>query len=203
LLDTNSTFISLQQADVDINLKKQSATQIVATVNCQFEITCVKAKTPSTDFMMALPVGYDRAVRQSDFRMVSLKVDAKPPETFRKDSWADPGNPAKVAYVGYAWPITVNRGAKHTVSVSYELLLPVNDDRSSFIYILRSGGKWYGPIGHETIRIKGDTGLELYPEAKSTLPLVRKDDGSIVWEIRNAKPTEDVSVRIQTTPASK
>lgn len=108
-----------------------------------------------------------------------------------------------MSYQGFAWPITVNRGVKHTVSVSYEMLLSVGGNKSSFTYILRSGGSWHGPIGHETVRIRGDTGLELYPKEKPTLHPVRKDDGSIVWEIRNAVPTEDVWVRIHTTPASK
>lgn len=204
VLDTSRTFISMQHAGVDINLKKQSTTQIVATVNCQFEITCLQAKTPSTDFMMALPVGYDSAGQVPDFHMVGLKVDGKPRQDFRKERWIEPRvHRGIVSYQGFVWPITVNRGAKHKVSVSYEMLLPVGDNKSSFTYILRSGGNWHGPIGHEAVHIKGDTGLELYPEGKPTLHPVRKDDGSIVWEIKNVVPTEDVSVRIHTTPASK
>jgi hypothetical protein len=195
VLDLKSTTVTMQEAHVDIILKQQSPNRILARVNGLFRMSFAEVKRASVDFMMALPVVQTNAADVASFRLLKLEIDGTPIKKFRQEAWDE--------YQGFVWPIRLYANTNQTVSVSYEVLLSVRDNKSSFTYILKSGAKWSGPIDHETIRIKADKGIGLSPTKSLTLEPNHEAAGSIVWEIKNAVPTEDVSVGIFVNPAEK
>lgn len=195
VLDTNRTFISMQQADVEITFKQQSTNQIAVTVKGRFLMSCLRSKESSTTFMMSLPVGYDSV---GEMQLIELTVDGKTRQDYQKEQWFDPR--FKRELQGFTWPTTVSAGTTQTVSVVYEEQLPVVDNQSSFTYMLRSGGKWHGPIGQEIVQVKADPGLDLIPAESASLKPAREADGSIVWQIWNTVPKEDIVIKIKTPP---
>jgi hypothetical protein len=94
-----------------------------------------------------------------------------------------------------------------------------------FDYILRSGGTWEGPIGHETVTLTAarSLGIDLSHQGSGVItfgrnvsaylnddlrdsvsryrvgvdaPGVRRESNSLIWQIDNEKPQQDILVEI-------
>ena len=192
-LDLNKTPVSMRQARVDVVLKRRSA-DLVATVEAEFKMVCSEAGKPSTTFETAMPVVEGGSV--ASYRLIYLKIDGKPvpADQIRKTTWT--ASSGQKVYQGFVWPTTMRRGAEQSVSIAYELRRRPNPQgRWHFTYILSSGAEWFGPIGHETVHIRPEKGLQMQPASSSLRPR-READGSILWEIDNDKPQGDVIVEI-------
>jgi len=190
--------ISMQRATVEVVLKRH-ASKLTAVVEAEFKMSCSGASQPPVDFDMAMPVV--ESSQKTRYRLLYLKIDGKSvaANRMRKTSW--PSLAGRLAsYQGFVWPDTINRGSEQTVTIAYELTQEANPRGGwRFTYILRSGAAWSGPIGHEAVHIKPEVGLHLQPTSSALHPQ-RQADGSVLWEIDNEKPADDVTVEI--TPVS-
>jgi hypothetical protein len=190
--------ISMQRATVEVVLKPH-ASKLTAVVKAEFKMVCSKGNQPPDNFTMAMPVV--EGSQKTSYRILYLKIDGKAVATSkaRKTSWPSHAG-GQVLYQGFVWPDPILRGAEQTVTIAYELTEKANPRGGwQFTYILKSGAAWSGPIGHESVRIRPEKGLQMQPTPFSLQPR-RQPDGSVVWEIDNQKPTEDVTVEI--TPIS-
>ncbi|MDD4889447.1 MAG: hypothetical protein PHU85_05915, partial [Phycisphaerae bacterium] len=98
----------------------------------------------------------------------------------------------------YRWESKAVKGATQKIKVDYSLLLPVVNGRAYFQYVLRSGAAWGAPIKQETVTVKGE-GVTLQGGSR-TLKVEKPADGSLVWKLTNALPTEDIGVSIIAGP---
>ncbi len=189
--------ISMSEASVTITLHRQSS-QLITTVVADFKMVYSQGSKPSTQLEMAMPVL--EGEKPANYRLKYLRIDGKPvaADQVKQSTWV--ASPTS-SYQGFVWPDTMNRGAVQTVSIAYELTVP-RDARSAWhvTYILKSGAKWSGPIGHEIVRMVPEKGLKLRA-LPSSMKSRREADGAIVWEIENQKPTDDAVVEV--TPAPK
>ncbi len=190
--------ISMQRATVEVVLKRH-ASKLTAVVEAEFKMVCSGAHQPPADFEMAMPVV--EGSQKTRYRLLYLKIDGKSvaANQMRKTSW--PSSAERLApYQGFVWTDTINRGSEQTVTIAYELTQEANPRGGwQFTYILRSGAAWSGPIGHEAVHIKPEIGLQLQPTSSGLHPQ-RQADGSVLWEIVNEKPADDVTVKV--TPVS-
>jgi len=123
---------------------------------------------------------------------------------------------------GYIWHATIAPGRASRFDIHYSLLLPygemdektgflpndkgdlvynekahyIDDNKAHFIYFLRSGATWNGPIGKETVHIVADKGLHLEAVTPKNKGPKIISDNEITWEIVNIKPDEDIRVNV-------
>jgi hypothetical protein len=196
------TQIRMEKATVDVDLRKApvkalyaaAAGGILAKVDCQFEMHCVQASKSPTTFTMAFPLGSEADLeRATKFKVT---IDGKEPAWLEQGEWELATPAGKKTYFGYFWPASVENGAKQHVTVSYTTSLSRRGQAASFTYVLCSGAAWHGPIGQETVRVKADQGLAVESQGTQFQPQ-RQADGLLVWEIRNATPTEDIQLTIK------
>ena len=80
----------------------------------------------------------------------------------------------------------------------------MQDNGANFTYILRSAADWSGPVVHETVRVKAEKGLDIKAIVAQDGKLKAKEQqGELVWELKNAVPTEDINVDIVTAATGK
>jgi hypothetical protein len=98
---------------------------------------------------------------------------------------------------GFTWRLPpLKRGQKLRISVQYSLALPQKEGKANFLYSLRSGSYWDGPIGWEVVNITAEKGLRMEVLTPTALKPEKKADGSLTWRITKAKPTEDIRLII-------
>jgi hypothetical protein len=170
---------------------------IRAVVVCSFRFECVRAKEEEVEAEMAFPLQglEDPLAPAVDF---SVTIDGKPVDTSSRPlrSIQLPCDPSP-RYRGRTWLAHVRRGSMHTCRVRYALLLPVRDGEALFTYVLRSGGCWSRPLGSETVAVRAEKGLRMDPVKAATLQPAVRPDGSLVWSLRDVRPTEDIRIRVR------
>lgn len=192
VLNQDDTQISITQAEVKISLHRHSS-QLTTTVVASFKLEFSQGSTPLAHFEMAMPVV--ESASAPNYRLLYLKVDGKPvaADQIQKKTW--PASPT-TSYQGFVWPATMSRGSAQNVTIAYELTQKADQKGAwQVAYILKSGAKWTGTIGHETVRLVPEKGLQLRA-APSSIKSRREADGSIVWEIENQKPTNDAVAEV-------
>ncbi len=80
--------------------------------------------------------------------------------------------------------------------MQYAIVLPQKEGKAQFIYFLRSGACWDGPIGKEVVMVTADRGLRLEVLSPVALQPETKSDTSLTWRNTNAKPDEDIKLAI-------
>ena len=78
----------------------------------------------------------------------------------------------------------------------YSIVLQQSQGKADFIYFLRSGASWDGPIGREVVNVTADKGLRMEILSPASLTPEQRSDTSITWRITNAKPAEDIRLAI-------
>jgi hypothetical protein len=176
---------------------------IEADVTCSYDLLCTQSVKSPVTLATGFPVSFmeDPNVKVTSLartKSFTVEADGKIPDSLTRKTWILVGTDGKTRhYSGYGWNATLQRDVKQTVKIRYSLLLPVRDGASAFTYILRSGSTWPAPIEHETVRVKAAAGLALKPAESADFAPAVQPDGSLVWELKNAIPKEDVHVVIQ------
>jgi hypothetical protein len=101
---------------------------------------------------------------------------------------------------GFVWHWFANFVYGSTFSrcrVHYTLDLKEKDGLVRFIYFLRTGAMWDGPIGKEVVEVDIQKGLKVNIVSPTGYKPKTQTDEEIVWELVNAKPTEDIQLKIE------
>lgn len=187
--------------------------QLQATVTATFVMACTAARNPTADFTMGFPVCTDGPVIFSleddtvllanvwpEVSTFAARTDGKLMAAKSKAWWTKDADGQPIYCNGYSWPATIKRGSRQTIVVQYTMLLPLRDGWADLPYVLRSGAEWYGTIGHETVLVRADKGITMEPAQGTSLTCTKKADGSLLWDIKNLDPTEDVHVKLSLEP---
>jgi hypothetical protein len=132
----------------------------------------------------------------------AVSIDGRRTSNVRTDTWPATDEAGRVLRQwGYAWRLPdLKSGQKRRIAVHYSLVLPQNEGKANFIYILRSGARWDGPIGEEVINVTAEKGLRMEILTPAALKPEHKTDTSLTWRITNAKPAEDIRLVIVSGP---
>lgn len=166
---------------------------VFADVDCFFEMEYA-ASASSENFGVVFPVfekseppaiiaGFQTwtdGVEYSDLEAMDISV-------------ADPSG-RSIDYDGYGWPSPAPNGKIQKIRVRYTLILPVHRNKAKFTYVVRSGGTWSKPIGHEIVTVQISQPLQFHSPGK--LEPVRKENDRWTWDLKNIRPTDDVEVFI-------
>ncbi len=155
---------SMASADVKVRIRKDKAgrkrSMLVADVSGEFDIVCSAASEGLKDLDVVFPVGYEDEKLSTPVRF-DVVVDGKRASHVERDTWSvtDEHNRPR-AQQGYAWRLPgLKAGQKRRISVRYSIVLPQNQGKAHFIYFLRSGARWDGPIGREVVNISARQGI--------------------------------------------
>ena len=183
---------------------------VAAEVVCDFRMHCTKLIGNNADYWMAFPlfakgdpncrvarfeVAIDGEVIEDVETLGDWRVEPPVIENARRRPKTSTKKKTPVkhrVYQGYQWPAKAQAGKTRRVQVVYRLLLPTTKDRAFFRYVLRSGSLWSGSIGRETVTVRADRQLKLDPPRSRTLKPVARKDGSWLWVLTKAEPTEDI-----------
>ena len=200
--------VALAAANVQIRIKKEAATgtgekisRPVAFVKGEFDLVC-SAVPQGKDLEVFFPLAYEDEGPPVTLRF-TVAIDGKPVAEVKKDNLPvmDENNRPRTLS-GYAWRLTgLKGGAKRRIAVQYAIVLPQKEGKAQFIYFLRSGARWDGPIGKEVVNITADPGLRLEVPGPVALQPEQRSDTALTWKITNAKPAEDV--RLDVVPGAQ
>jgi hypothetical protein len=170
---------------------------LFAHVTGEFDMECSAAPKEGKDLDMVFPIAYtgEKAFEPEGF---SVEIDGKAAGDVKKDSWSvtDEKNQPRTQW-GYAWRVPgFVGGQKRKIIVRYSLKLPESEGRAQFIYFLRSGAAWDGPIGRETVTVNPEKGLQIEVLTPAAIKPVKSSDGSLTWRIEHSKPAEDIRLDI-------
>ncbi len=200
----SETGVALAAANVQIRIKKMAAvagtgekiSRLVALVKGEFDLGC-SAVPQGKDLEVFFPLAYEDEGPPATLRF-AVAIDVKPVAQVKKDNLpvSDENNRARTLS-GYGWRLTGLRGwAKRRIAVQYAMVLPQKEGKAQFIYFLRSGARWDGPIGEEVVNVTADPGLRLEVLSPVALQPEQRSDNSLTWKITNVKPAEDVRLII-------
>jgi hypothetical protein len=173
---------------------------VVADVSCEFEIARVGSGDPRVGFWIGFPI---RSLEDPVSHVSRFLVETdgnqrpvtKPLPNYTVTTPAEP-EPTAVTYEGRYWFCVLKDVLP--IRVTYRLLLPVDDGRAFFRYVLRSGGKWSAPLGKEIVTVAAAAPLKVQPLEASTLEPVARANGGFRWTLLNARPAEDIKLLIST-----
>ncbi len=197
--------VSMASAYVKVRIRKEKAqprvsektSLLVADVSGEFDIVCSAAPQGGKDLDVVFPIEYEDESLPTPVRF-DVAVDGKRASHVERDTWSvtDEHNRLRTQR-GYAWRLQgIKGGQKRRISVRYSIVLPQNQGKADFIYFLRSGASWDGPIGREVVNILVDKGLQMEVLSPTSLIPEQRSDTSITWRITNAKPAEDIRLAI-------
>ena len=173
-----------------------------AYVKGEFDLVCSAVPREGKDLDVFLPIAYEDEGPPVPLRF-AVTIDGKPAAEVKKDNWSvtDENNRPRTL-LGYFWRLTgLNAGEKRRIAVQYAIVLPQKEGKAQFIYFLRSGARWDGPIGKEVVNVTADQGLRLEVLSPAALQPEQRSDTSLTWRITNAKPAEDL--RLIIVPATQ
>ncbi len=196
--------VALAAANVQIRIKKMVAAtgggekvpRLAAYGKGEFNLVCSAGPQEGKDLDVFFPVAYEDEGSPVTLRC-AVAIDGKPAEV-KKDNLAvtDENNKPRTL-LGYTWRLTgLKGGEKRRIAVQYAIVLPQKEGKAQFIYFLRSGARWDGPIGKEVVKVTADRGLRLEVLSPVALQPETKSDTSLTWRITNAKPDEDIKLAI-------
>ena len=200
--------VSLAAANVQVRIKKMAAApgaggktaRLVAQVMGEFDLVCAAAPKEGTDLDVVFPLAYEDESIPAPVRF-AVAIDGKPVADVKTDTWSvtDENNRQRTQR-GYAWRLTGLKGEqKRRIAVQYSFVLPQKEGKANFVYFLRSGARWDGPIGREVVNVTADQGLRLEVISPVALKPKHRSDTSLTWIITNAKPAEDIRLIIVPT----
>ena len=146
---------------------------------------------------MVLPIAYEEEKPAAPVRF-AVVIDGKPATDVKADTWSvtDENHKPRTQW-GYAWRLTGLKGQqKRRIAVQYSFVLPQKEGKANFVYFLRSGAHWDGPIGREVVNVTADPGLRLEVVSPVALKPEQQSDTALTWIIANAKPAEDIRLNI-------
>ena len=148
---------------------------------------------------MVFPIAYLDGMFPRPVRF-AVAIDGKPAADVKTDTWpATDENDKVLTQWGYAWRLTeLKGGQRRRIVVQYSMVLPQNEGKADFIYFLRSGALWDGPVGQEIVNVTADKGLRMEVLSPTVLKPEKKSDTALTWRITNAKPAEDIRLIIMT-----
>jgi hypothetical protein len=202
-LESSKAEVSMAAADVRVDIRTGHARRaggaapVIADVKAEFDMECSAAPEEGKNLDLVFPVCYaDEAVPNR--RGFSVTIDGKPVTDVKTATWPVTDENDKVrSQSGYAWRLPgLKAGQKRRIAVRYSLVLPQNDGKAHFIYVLRSGAGWDGPIGRETVNVTAQKGLRMEVLTPVALEPGHRTDTSLTWTITNAKPAEDIRLVI-------
>ena len=199
------TRVSMVAANVQVRIHKMEAapgaggkiSQLLAQVTVEFDLVCAAAPKEGEDLDVILPIAYEDENPAAPVRF-AVAIDGKPASDVKTDTWSvmDESNKARIQW-GYAWRLTGLKGQqKRRIAVQYAFVLPQKEGKANFVYFLRSGARWDGPIGREVVNVTADPGLRLEVISPVALKPEQRSDTSLTWIITNAKPAEDIRLSI-------
>jgi hypothetical protein len=202
--------VSMAAANVQVRIKKmdvapgagETLSRLLADVTGEFDMVCAAVPKENKDIEIAFPIGYEDERPTAPVRFV-VTIDGKPAADLKTAAWSvtDENNRPRTQW-GYAWRLTgLRAGQKTRIVVQYSMVLPQKEGKANFIYFLRSGARWDGPIGQEIVNVTADKGLRLEVLSPTLLKPEKRSDTSLTWRITNAKPAEDI--RLIIVPAAK
>lgn len=192
-------------ANVQIRIKKMEAApgagekiaRLLAYVTGEFDMVCSAVPNESKDMDLALPIGYEDERPPAPVRF-AVAIDGKPAADVKTATWpvTDENGRPRIQW-GYTWRLTgLQDGQKRRIVVEYSMVLPQNEGKADFIYFLRSGALWDGPVGREIVKVTADKGLRLEVLSPTVLKPEKSSETSLTWRITNAKPAEDIRLII-------
>jgi hypothetical protein len=194
---------SMADADVQVHIRSDQARRpgkeapLSADVQSEFDIVCSAAPEGGKDLDLVFPIYYtdEAAPRRRGF---SVTIDGKPAAAVKKATWSatDENNKPRTQS-GYMWRLLgLKGGQKRRIAVRYSLVLPQDEGKAHFTYVLRSGAYWDGPIGQEVVNVSADKGLRMEVLTPVELKPEQRTDTSLTWRITKAKPAEDIRLVI-------
>jgi hypothetical protein len=160
-------------------------------------LKCSAAPQKAEDLDLVFPLIYMGESSPQPVRL-AVSIDGKRAANVRTDTWPATDEAGRVVRQwGYAWRLPgLKSGQKRRIAVQYSLVLPQSEGKANFIYILRSGAKWDGPIGEEVVNVTAEKGLRMEILTPTALKPEHRTDTSLTWRITNAKPAEDIRLVI-------
>ncbi len=203
--DNRTVGVSMAAADVKVRIKKMSAAaagSFGADVVADFDMVGTSALKNGENINVFFPVDLEKN-RPPVTPSFSAVVEGKPAADLQERSWTtDDEHSKQTSLWGFAWRIpAMKTGQKLHVSVRYSIVLPQAGGKPQFTYFLRSGARWDGPIGRETVNVETEKGLRLGVLSPVALKPAASSTNSLTWEIINAKPAEDI--RLEVSPEEK
>lgn len=189
----NDPRVAMANANVQVNLTRRENT-VIAEVYCKFIMQCSNATGFADVIDTTFPVNYKKQPGSMSFFRAS--VNGKLANTVPL-AWAstDEKHYSQITE-GYRWSMPVYGERQTLVIVHYARVLPLVNRQASFMYVLRSGATWYGPIGQERVHVVVGKGLHLAMAGSYHLKPVRKTTREINWLLVRAKPKEDIHLII-------
>ena len=197
--------VALAAANVQIRIKKGEAatgtrekiSRLLANVKGEFDLVCSAVPQEGKDLDVFLAIAYEDEGPPVVLRF-AVTIDGKPAAEVKTDNLSvTDENQRPRTLLGYTWRLTgLKGGEKRRIAVRYAIVLPEKEGKAQFIYFLRSGARWDGPIGKEVINVRADQGLRLEVLSPAALQPSLRSATSLTWRIKNAKPAEDLRLII-------
>jgi hypothetical protein len=197
--------VSMQNADVVVKFTLTKSGSIQADVDGKFDMLFTDKRRQNDSRKILLKVDFpisfvdDQQPQPTNF---VTAIDENPVTNVNESQWCvflPDGNTAENV-IGYVWRCeadTMKDPTLHHFAVHYTLNLTKDRGQSPFIYFLRTGAKWDGPIGKEVVKVVIQKGLKANIVSPTGYKPKSQTDDAIVWELVNAKPTEDIQLLIQ------
>jgi hypothetical protein len=194
----------MTNANVQVHIRSEQAQRtrnegaLIADVEGEFDMECTAVPKGGEDLDLVFPIYYtDEA--SPECRRFSAGIDGKPAEDVKTTTWSLTTARTKQVHTlwGYTWRLPgLKGGQKRQIAVRYSLVLPRVDGKARFIYVLRTGAGWNGPIGREVVNVTAEKGIRMEVLTPTALEPEQKTDTSLSWSIVNAKPWEDIRLVI-------
>jgi hypothetical protein len=192
----------MQNADVLVKITAAGSNTVQAEVDAKFDMLFKERMYPGDGRKFLLTVDFpisfldDKQPQPTNF---STTIDGKPVTNIYENTgyaFLPDGNTTRQV-VGYVWRYYSDIEDKPVLrhfTVHYTLNLKNEGGQSSFIYFLRTGAMWDGPIHKEVVKVVIQNGLKakiLSPTGYK--PKIQTLD-TMVWEILDEDPTEDIQL---------
>ncbi len=196
--------VSMENANVQVNIRRGLAqrgereAQLIAEVSGEFDMKCSAVAEEDKNIDLVFPLYYSDEGDPPASRNFSAGIDGKPAEDVKAATWllTDENNRLRTQD-GYTWRLLgLKSGQTRRLTVQYRLILPQDHGKAPFIYFLRTGASWDGPIGKEVVEVTAEKGLHMEVLTPVALEPEQKTDSSLRWTITNAKPAEDIRLDI-------
>jgi hypothetical protein len=103
----------------------------------------------------------------------------------------------------YCWITDIKTPSTATINVHYRLQLSESNGQANFVYFLRCGALWVGPIHKEVVTVLVPKNLKVKINSPISYKPKAQGDDKIVWEILDAKPTEDIELVVSSKATKK
>ena len=162
--------VTLVAANVQVNIKKMKAAsgtpqeipRLAAYIKGEFDLVGSAVHQGGKDLDVFFPLAYEDEGPLQTLRF-TVTVDGKPAEDVKKDKVpVTDENQRPRTLVGYGWRLTgLKDGEKRRIVAECAMVLPQKEGKAQFLYFLRSGALWDGPIGREVVEVAAARGLRL------------------------------------------